>query len=371
MGRDRVAPEASGPARVSPNPDRPSGRSIARGLLANTLVLAALTVLLSPFFFVVYRLAVFNTVPHDDYAPYLLWLVGHPGGFLPGSPYGYRLFSVVAAWPFYELLPALRLTNIPADIAPDVLKATAALSAMSLVAAIVASMLAYHTAIRHAGLSRAEGVLAGALLFALSWYTQVTAIDSLAIMLIALAVLLSDRRLSFAFVLIVSALTNEKVPLVIAAWLTLRCVLHARDRRRFGWQWAASIAALAVYGIAVLVLRLPGNAYQTTLASIPDTIRGNLAAYLDPRGLALNVLPIAVLAAIAVAAYARPAKAARGGLFRASDMLVIPAMMAVALIWTLQFQAGRIVMHAAPLFVVPATAAARAWLRGLPSGETL
>jgi hypothetical protein len=48
--------------------------------------LAGLAVLLSPVFFVIYRLAVFNTMPRDDYARFLLWVVGHAEGALPISP---------------------------------------------------------------------------------------------------------------------------------------------------------------------------------------------------------------------------------------------------------------------------------------------
>ena len=59
--------------------------------------------------FAIDRIMVFNTVPRDDYAPFLLWVIGAPGGAFPGSPYGYRLLTILAAVPLYHILPALIL----------------------------------------------------------------------------------------------------------------------------------------------------------------------------------------------------------------------------------------------------------------------
>lgn len=35
---------------------------------------------LLPFFFVILRLMIFDTVPRDEYEPFLLWLLDQPGG---------------------------------------------------------------------------------------------------------------------------------------------------------------------------------------------------------------------------------------------------------------------------------------------------
>lgn len=48
------------------------------------------------------------------------------------------------------------------------------------------------------------------------------------------------------------------------------------------------------------------------------------------------------------------------GLFNCADVLLIPALALVALILTHLFQAGRIVMHAAPILLIPAEIAGRA-----------
>ncbi|GAC1341956.1 MAG: hypothetical protein NVSMB18_15090 [Acetobacteraceae bacterium] len=305
-------------------------------------------------FFMIYRLSVFNTVPRDDYAPFLLWLLGQPGGVFPESPYGFRVLSMLAAAPFYYVLPDIPLTNTPAGLSGPYLRATAALAAVAFLAWIASAMLAYAAA-RRAGLEPRDGILASGLAFALMGYVQITAIDPLAVALIAAGVWSVNRRWAFAVLLAISVPLNEKVPLVLAAWLVMRCVMSREDRATLGWQAAAAALALGAYVAMVKLLHLPGNAYQVDPGHYPATLRENVLAYMTARGLVLNVAPILLLSALAL--LGRPS-----GLFRRADALVIPGLAVVALLLTHLFQAGRIVMHAAPIFVVPAAAAVSTWL---------
>src|SRR5882724_10544563 len=115
----------------------------ARSSLAQLGYFALLSVLFHPFFFFIFRLMAFNTVPRDEYAPYLLWLLNKPGGSFPGSLYGYRILSVLAGAPFYYLLPPFPLTNLPAEPSANYWQATAALAMVSYLAMIAGAMLAY------------------------------------------------------------------------------------------------------------------------------------------------------------------------------------------------------------------------------------
>ncbi len=326
---------------------RAAGAAVAR--------FAALAVVGSPVFFVINRLAVFNTVPRDDYAGYLLWLLGQPGGAFPDSPYCYRVLSMVAATPFM-LLPAIPLSNLPPGTDPAWLRATAALSALAYFSLVGLFVLGARLGRVRAGLSGREAAAAGGLLVLLTLYTQITAIDPLAILLIAAGLCGLERPGWFAALLLASVLVNEKVALVLAIWLTLRCVLDGADRRLFLRQWGAAVMAVAVYGAVVRFVPFPGNEYQTTLASLPVTVRENLAAYGTVRGVVLNVLPAVVLFGLGVFAARRGVTAPW---FRLTDALMVPAMLGVALVLTHLFQAGRLAMHAAPLFVGPVVAGLR------------
>lgn len=323
--------------------------------------MGVLALLLHPLLFVIYRLSVFNTMPRDDYARFLLWIVGNPEGVLPISPYCYRLLSMALATPFYYLLPVIQLTNLPADLSPAYLRATAALSALALVAWIAGAILVYAVAVGRCGLSRRDGILAGMLMFALGLHGQIAAIDPLTFAFVALGVALVDRRAWFCGFVLISIIANEKVALVLAIWLTIRCVLDREDRRAFGVQCLAALLAVASYFVLLKLVQIPGNSYQLDPADYPVTLRENLGAYLSGRGVLLNVVPVAILAGLAVFGHTCNRRSI-GRLFRPADILVIPALLGVALLLTHLFQAGRIVMHAAPLFVVPAVAALGGWL---------
>jgi hypothetical protein len=327
--------------------------------------LIGLVLLLHPIFFVIYRLSVFDTVPRDDYARFLLWTVGNTEGVLPSSPYCYRVLSMVLAVPFYWVVPAVRLTNIPANLSAAYLHATAALSALAFVAWIAGAMVIYAIAVTRCALSRRDGMLAATLLFALGLLGQIASIDTVTIALVALGVALVDRPRIFAGFVLISIVANEKIALVLAIWLTIRCVLSRQDRAAFGLQCAAALLAVVAYLALIKLVPMPGNSYQTDPDSFPVTLRENLAAYASGRGLLLNVLPTAILAAIGCFGHIFW-RHRRSGLFRAADLLVIPAMLCVALVLTHLFQAGRIVMHAAPLFVIPAVAAFGSWLDESP-----
>jgi hypothetical protein len=322
-----------------------------------------LMVVLHPFFFVIYRLMIFNTVPRDEYALYLLWMLGEPGGHFHESPYAYRVLTVLAAAPFYYLLPAISLTNIPAELSLPYVRATAAIAALSFFATIAAAVVAYRLAVDKGGLGRIEGVLAGAFMFLFCWYAAFYGIDSVAILLVVIALYLVDRPYIFAGFAAASIAFNEKVALTLAIWLTIRCLLHADDRRRMGRQWMAALASVALYLVVVRVLRLPGNPYQLEPAGYPSTLLQNVAALATVRGLLLNVLPVLVLLGLVAFSWRSLRGEAARGLFRPTDMLVVAGLIAVALILTQLYQMGRIVMHGAPLYVVPIAQAFALWVR--------
>jgi hypothetical protein len=334
---------------------RPVWRPVWRGIWRGLALYVVGLVLLQPLFFVIYRLMVFDTVPHDDYAPYLLWLAGQPGGAFPASPYCYRILSMVAALPFLHWLPTLSVTNLPAGLTTEYVRATGALAALSYCAMVGGAALAYRLARRL--WDRVAGLIAAALFVLFCWSTQITAIDTLALMAIMAAVALIGRPVAFAGLLLVSVAVNEKIALVLAVWLVLRVLVSASDRRWLAPYCAAAVLAVLLYVLAVALLHYPGNEYQLRPVGFAATLRDNIAVYGSARGLLLNVLPAMILAVVAVAAHRQPS----GRLFRRADILVIPAMLGVAVVLTQFFQAGRIAMHAAPIFVVPAAVALARW----------
>jgi hypothetical protein len=69
-----------------------------------------------------------------------------------------------------------------------------------------------------------------------------------------------------------------------------------------------------------------------------------------------------VLLAVAALGWRYAGRARIAAMFRPLDLLLIPGLVMVALILTQMFQTGRIVMHAAPLYVLPAAVALGRWM---------
>ena len=346
-------------------PTMPLG-SLSSRWLASAGIALLLAMFLLPFFFVILRLMIFDTVPRDKYEPFLLWLLDQPGGRFPPSPYCYRVLAMVAAAPFYYVLPPISFSGLQDTISVPVLKATGAIAALSFLSIIGTSIMAYRLAVDKANLRRVEGLAAGVLAFFFCWYGAFYALDSASILLVAIGLYLVDRWVAFAPFAILSVGFNEKITLVFAIWLVMRCVLFPEDRARLGAPALVAVAAVALYALIVMMVRHPGNAYQTDLASYPSTAIENLKAYFDVRGLVLNIVPVALLAGTALFSWRYLKQPFAGGLFRPVDVLVIVGLLLVALVATLDYQVGRIAMHAAPLYVVPAGAALGLWIRRLP-----
>jgi hypothetical protein len=335
----------------------------AKPYLSQLGCFALLSTLFHPFFFLIFRLMAFNTVPRDDYAPYLLWLLHQPGGAFPGSPYGYRILSVLVAAPLYYLMPALPLTNLPADLAPAYLKATAALAAVSYLAMLAAAMMAYRlVVVRHAR-PALEGFLAAAFIILCEFYASFYGIDPLAFLLAVCALYAIDRIWIFAAIMAASVLFNEKVLILFSGWLSLRLVFSAEGRAFFGARLVAVGVAVSAYAALLAIVHLEGHSEQLDVNVYGPTFLQNIVATVTTaRGFILNVLPCVLLAGVVWWSW-RTLDRDRCGIYAPLDLLVVPGLIAITLVLTQFFQVGRVVLHAAPLFILPVARALGLWVR--------
>jgi hypothetical protein len=228
---------------------------------------------------------------------------------------------------------------------------------VSYLSLLAAAFLLYRVARDRCALARVEGAAAAILLSLLVLNCQFFAIDPLAILLVTAGLWLLPNRVAFAALIIPSVFCNEKIVIVFAVWLTLRCLTDAADRRRFTRQWIATMVAIVLYLAALRVVHLPGNGYQLHPSGYLATVVDNLHVLLSARGLLLDVLPALLAFTVGALGWRFGADRLRASPLSARDLLVIPALVLVALVLTQMFQVGRIVMHAAPLFALPAAAA--------------
>jgi hypothetical protein len=103
--------------------------------------------------------------------------VAEPGAAFPGSLYGYRILSVLAAAPFYYLLPGLPLSNLPTDLESTYFRATAALAAISYLAMVAGAIMAYRLVVDRFTRPPIEGLFAVTFILVCERYAAFFGID--------------------------------------------------------------------------------------------------------------------------------------------------------------------------------------------------
>lgn len=327
-------------------------RSILDRRFLVLLGLIAILLATLPIFFEIYRTAAFNTVPRDDYANYLLALVGQ-GGKTPIAPFAYRVFSVAVAAPFYYILPGYQFTNLR-NVDPAYLRATEAISFVCYLSLIFTAVVVYGIARQRHGSSRLSALVVALSTFLFAGFIQETGVDPFSILVISLCLYWIEKAIVFVPLMLISIGINEKIALVFAAILLLRLMVAAMRRQSFTLysQLFASFLAIAGYFDVVALLRVPGNEGQTTPHLFLSNIYSSLLITFSFKGIFLTIIPLLVLLIVAILAVAGRSS----GTFHASDTSSIAVLFILGLIANVGEDVGRIVMYSYPFFL-PATSA--------------
>jgi hypothetical protein len=338
----------------------PGKRSRLYWRLLPGLVGLAFVLSTTPLFFAYYREAAFHTHPFDDYAPSLLALVGERGEpparlptLLQRAPMGYRVLSVVAAIPFYYVLPYYSFSRLQE---PDelYLRATAALSMVSYLSVLLTVLVIYAIARRKLQRSLGASLLAALLSFGLFQFLGTSSVDPLALLVISLLVYFVDRPAVFAPLIVVSAAMNEKVAIVFAVVFAARFfawLLRRRGRFQYWTQAFATGIAVVAYVAMRLTLRLPGYESQTDPGTWLSGAASTLAASLSLKGFVQNGIPLVIMAILALVAFVVWQRRPSIWHFSPLDLAVAPALMIIGFAIDMQFTVGRLVMHSFPLYL--------------------
>jgi hypothetical protein len=322
---------------------------------------AALSLATLPIFFEIYRDEAFNTVRRDDYAPYLLFLAGK-GGALPPSPRGYRILSVAVAVPFYYVLPLYVFTNASEIDVPH-LKATQALSMASYLCILLTSFFVYATARHRYRASTLASFVVALLAVFLSDFVDKAGIGPIAVALVSILVYYQDDPRVFVPLVLLSPAVNEKVPIIFASTMVARFAFAScRALRRLSrgasrGQLLSAVASLALYFVAHAYLRLPGHEEQTSLQAFLPSAMATIRYTLSLKGFVLNLVPIIILAVIALLAVLQSHDGPPGsrGYPMVADVSAFLVLLMLGLVTSLAYTAGRVVMYSFPLYLSAAS----------------
>jgi hypothetical protein len=317
-------------------------------------LLAIVLVATYPLFLETFRQMIFQTHPRDDYAPYLLWVIDK-GGEVYEAPFGYRLFSVLVAVPFYFVLPIYHFSQLPPNVDVTYIRATQALAFSAWFGIAVVAVLVFRIARDRLGASRNAAIAVFLAVPLFIRYAAPYGVDPVAIAAIAAALYWIERPLVFAGIALLSVGFNEKIWMVLALLLAGRVAANPRQVLASGrLQVLAVGAAVLAYFAIRYHFNLPGNEGQTVLASYPRKFASTLARTASLKGFSQNAFPIAIcLAAYAAVLAVRRRVQPPAAYWSPGDIVVPLGLAAIGLLIDVGFTLGRLVMHALPLLAPP------------------
>jgi hypothetical protein len=303
-----------------------------------------------PIFFEVYRTMIFNAVPRDDYAPFLLYLTGD-GGSVPGAPMGYRFISVLLAVPFYYVLPEARFTLLSRNVDAPYLRATEALSFASFLFMTLGVVLIFRIARDRFGCSLSPSLAAGLLGFSFYHFTALPGVDPVAIFFIAAGLYFLENRILFSAIILTSAFVNEKVFIVYVLLFLFRTLFGAISIKDFALQKVAVALTACMYFLARRFIALPGHLEQLTPSTYVSSFLNTLRLDVTPKGIMLNTLPFVMVVAFCLLLIAQTRGKQLMPYWSAYDLSVPFALFVIGHIVDLNVTVGRVVMHCFPLFL--------------------
>ena len=309
-----------------------------------------------PVFFYVYRLLAFEVIPADSYYLFVQYWADDLSEFQPTAPTAYRLVYLWSALPFYEYLPLLTFSKLPAGAELSPLRAKQALSILSYLSTGALLALTHYRVVTRLKHSHVVGFSVSILVFFFLQFMAIFGVDPFA--LAYLSLILAGRPRSVGTILAIgfSFLINEKIPLLLVAYF-----FPYWTKWKVPAAFTAALAALVGYVLLRHLVPLPGYTNQLDLANYGAQLLAALPYLYSLKGIYLNIFPVALLCWIA-----RPRTWNR---LSARPFFVLGLLYALGLCINLQYTIGSRSLYALPLFV-PALARWAAATFGSDGGVT-
>ncbi|GLV22565.1 hypothetical protein TomMM35A_24130 [Sphingobium sp. TomMM35A] len=339
--------------------------------IAPLFMVTILAALVLPMFFEIYRTVFYSTMSFDDYSPYLLWMLGEPGGKVPVSPHAYRFGAIVLATPFYHLPVVLfsgqGILHAPVVMQPEYVRALQAMCAANAAyAALSACIVGLYLAFWR-NVSSAWAFSATLIFLLLTRYLGMGSTDGIATLpLVVAAIAMIERRIAiFAAAVLLGTIVNEKVALIAFFATGLRMLFLVEHRKSYLIMWGFAAFALAAYAATVLTLAIPGLDNQRDPTTYLPSVINSIGNLLGAKGAYQNVWPVIIV----IILWWTAVRQTRDPLVYGCDLGIIIALFLFTLAIDVQFNVGRIVMFSMPLFLIGAVESmARSAVGAAPAG---
>jgi hypothetical protein len=313
-------------------------------------VLAALCLALAtlPAFFEIYRSAAFVTTPRTNYAGDLLALAAGVELSLE-APSSFRVLSLAPALVPFELVGPYVFSRLPPDTDLGYLRAVQSLALVSYLSLLGTSILQYAIARRRLGASIPSSIAVCLATWIMAGFLGLAGVDATAVLWISVLVWMLHSPRWFVPLVLASAAANEKVAIVFFVLLFARAVSRCEHWRAIRWQLAGSAGALLLYVGARLLLGPHGSFVPDDAAAALAAIGSTVTGISTPRGILLNAIPVGLVLGLHGLARAAAPGPEHRLYFTRVDFAPVVVLVVLAILAGVQFNIGRIAMHAFPL----------------------
>jgi hypothetical protein len=314
-----------------------------------SLLMLLFILLTQNIFFDIYRGAVFNIIPHDDYGRYLLEILGEEGGEIADSPYIYRVLTVLPAVPFYYTLPIYRFTNLEHK-SDNYLRAVEALSMVSYLSILLLSFVIYKITKERFGADELTSILSLFITLLLIRHTGIYSADAIALLLIAIIVYYLDNKLVFSILILLSIILNEKIAIIFTALMFSRWIFK---QQKLNLYVIVPLIALIIYFSIRFLFPFHGNESHLLPHTYFSSFITNLAHTFSLKGLVLNIIPTILCILMFVFAYFKSKESKNINIiyFTKVDFMPILVLLLISHLINVDYNIGRIVLHCFPLYL--------------------
>lgn len=321
----------------------------------------ALVLLTNNLFFEIYRMAVFDAMPHDDYGYYLLYLIGDQGAGstvpVPAS-HAYRFLAVWMAIPFYDLLPFFTFTGASPELSENYLKSLMALSFVTYISVMVTCVYAYLIARYRFGTSQMVALITLLFTYLICQHLRegLYGVDAMGVMMMTLIVYYMQNKYLYFMLVILAVFVNEKVAMVFFMLMAGRFVFYSEYRsKKYALYLLAPSIALALYAWVNIYFQLPGNEAHREYQHFLDQFITTLMFSFTLKGFILNIIPVLLLVGFYLLANSATKTISSNIYFKSSDILPLLGLVMITHLVNVDYNAGRIVMYVFPFYVPLAT----------------
>ena len=323
----------------------------------------SLVLITNNLFFEIYRMAVFDAMPHDDYGYYLLYLIGDEGAGttvpVPAS-HAYRFLAVWMAVPFYDLLPFFTFTGASPELSENYLKSLLSLSFITYLSIVLTCIYSYLIARYRFGTSQMVALITLLFTYLMCQHLRegLYGVDAMGVLMMTLTVYYMPNKYLYFALLLIGIFVNEKVAMVFFMLMVGRFVFYSEYRsKKYALYLIAPTLALLLYALVNIYFRLPGNEAHRDYHFFLEQFMTTLMFSLTLKGFILNIIPVLLLIGFYLLANISAKQVTSSIYFKPSDILPLLGLVFITHLVNVDYNAGRIVMYVFPLYVPLATMA--------------